>query len=226
MSILIVAALLGSAAQAQSLEERYTCKYLPDQCKVAPADTVEKTEQQAGLFDNMSLAKSKGAKPAPAPERSAAVVVRDRTPVSTGRTVVRVSRPAKAKCDTSAGAPVSPDDLMITFANGSAELSCTAQSNLLAWAGVVKNPRLGGLRFRIEGHTSAVGSAELNKPLSERRARAVADFLGKNGLKADRLEIKGLGYDRPLDGTDPAADANRRVEAVQLTDANGSPLAS
>ncbi len=67
---------------------------------------------------------------------------------------------------------------------------------------------------RIEGHTDSVGSAEINRSLSERRAQSVMNYLVKQGVDPDRLEAVGYGPDRPiaLNQTPEGRAANRRVE--------------
>ena len=74
------------------------------------------------------------------------------------------------------------------------------------------------LRFRVEGHTDDQGSAEVNGPLSERRAKSVKTWLVKQGIEEKRLEPKGLGSTKPMDAatTAEARANNRRVEFVKL----------
>jgi outer membrane protein OmpA-like peptidoglycan-associated protein len=66
----------------------------------------------------------------------------------------------------------------------------------------------------VNGHTDDVGSAAYNQALSERRARAVHDYLVKAGMSPDILSVQGHGKSRPLvPGTSETARAkNRRVE--------------
>jgi len=49
------------------------------------------------------------------------------------------------------------------------------------------------LEFEIEGHTDAIGSAEYNLELSNRRARSVLNYLVKRGLDRKRFRTKGFG---------------------------------
>lgn len=68
----------------------------------------------------------------------------------------------------------------------------------------------------IEGHTDAVGSNEINKTLSERRAKAVADALVRDyGIDASRVSSVGYGEERPLadNNTAEGRAQNRRVTA-------------
>ncbi len=68
----------------------------------------------------------------------------------------------------------------------------------------------------VEGHTDDVGKDDYNMGLSERRARAVGDYLTANGLKRDRLTIKWYGESQPkVENVDADSRAlNRRVEFV------------
>lgn len=69
-------------------------------------------------------------------------------------------------------------------------------------------------KIEIEGHTDAEGTPERNKNLSERRAKAVYDYLAKAGVGADRLTAVGYGETRPIAPNDTAANRakNRRIE--------------
>ncbi len=77
----------------------------------------------------------------------------------------------------------------------------------------------------VEGHTDAKGSDDYNQKLSERRARAVRDWLAAHGHLAAGTTAIGYGESKPMapnaapDGSDdPAGRAkNRRVEVVVTT---------
>ncbi len=64
------------------------------------------------------------------------------------------------------------------------------------------------------GHTDNTGSAAYNQGLSERRAKAVTDYLVSKGVPAERISMKGFGEEKPMDSNDtPEGRANnRRVE--------------
>lgn len=69
----------------------------------------------------------------------------------------------------------------------------------------------------IEGHTDNVGSAALNKGLSQRRAEAVRDYLIKNySLDPGRIKAVGYGSERPVadNATHEGRKMNRRTEAA------------
>ena len=69
-------------------------------------------------------------------------------------------------------------------------------------------------KIEIEGHTDAEGTPERNKNLSERRAKAVFDYLAKAGVGAERLSAVGYGETRPVAPNDTPANRakNRRIE--------------
>lgn len=70
------------------------------------------------------------------------------------------------------------------------------------------------LKIEISGHTDNVGSAQFNKSLSERRAKAVVDYLIEKGISPTRLTYKGYGFDMPIapNDTEEGRQQNRRVE--------------
>ena len=70
------------------------------------------------------------------------------------------------------------------------------------------------LKIEISGHTDNIGSAAYNKTLSQNRAKAVVDYLVKNGIDAGRLTYKGYGFDQPIAANDTEAgrQQNRRTE--------------
>ena len=70
-----------------------------------------------------------------------------------------------------------------------------------------------GRHVVIEGHTDAVGSEDYNQQLSRRRAAAVKQYLAqRHGIAPQRLREIGLGERQPIEGLDPLAPDNRRVQ--------------
>lgn len=67
---------------------------------------------------------------------------------------------------------------------------------------------------RIEGHADATGSDAYNKTLSERRAKAVSDYLATQGVKTARLDEFGYGEAQPVadNSTEAGRRQNRRVD--------------
>ena len=70
--------------------------------------------------------------------------------------------------------------------------------------------------LRIEGHTDNVGSADLNRTLSLRRAEVVAVEFSKNGVPVANIERKGYGFDKPIADNSSAQGRtqNRRVTVI------------
>jgi outer membrane protein OmpA-like peptidoglycan-associated protein len=74
----------------------------------------------------------------------------------------------------------------------------------------------------LEGHTDAKGSDAYNQTLSERRARAVKDWLVTRRAIPGAASVKGWGEQRPVAPNTKANGAdhpegrqqNRRVEVV------------
>lgn len=66
----------------------------------------------------------------------------------------------------------------------------------------------------VAGHTDSVGSDSYNQALSERRANAVAGFLGSRGVMQQRMIVVGAGESRPVasNNTEAGRAQNRRVE--------------
>jgi outer membrane protein OmpA-like peptidoglycan-associated protein len=71
------------------------------------------------------------------------------------------------------------------------------------------------VRLRVEGHTDAVGSADYNLSLSERRALSVVEYLVSQGVEASRLMVVGKGMAEPVT-RNPYEPANRRVQFVRI----------
>jgi outer membrane protein OmpA-like peptidoglycan-associated protein len=73
-------------------------------------------------------------------------------------------------------------------------------------------------RLRVEGHTDDRGDATYGLRLSERRARAVADWLVRNGFRASLITTKGFGETAPVVPNASAANRqkNRRVVITVL----------
>ncbi|MDP1658026.1 MAG: OmpA family protein, partial [Methylotenera sp.] len=77
----------------------------------------------------------------------------------------------------------------------------------------------GDSSVEIAGHTDQrdTSKADYNQALSEKRAKAVLDYLVKKGVDAKRLTAKGYGYSQPIAENDPKEGSvvNRRVELIR-----------
>jgi outer membrane protein OmpA-like peptidoglycan-associated protein len=70
------------------------------------------------------------------------------------------------------------------------------------------------MKIEISGHTDSSGSQAINARLSTERAKAVVDYLTRNGIDASRLTYKGYGSSQPVadNSTKEGRARNRRVE--------------
>ena len=101
----------------------------------------------------------------------------------------------------------------VLFASGRYELRPAATAALQRVAEVIKQHP--GLPVLIEGHTDSVGTASSNQLLSERRAKAVLEWLiTRGGVPAAGATAKGYGESRPSasNASPQGRQQNRRVE--------------
>jgi len=72
------------------------------------------------------------------------------------------------------------------------------------------------LRVSVEGHTDSIGGEAYNQRLSERRAKAVRDYMVSEGIDASRITTRGFGKSKPIasNSTKEGRAENRRVEIL------------
>jgi outer membrane protein OmpA-like peptidoglycan-associated protein len=128
----------------------------------------------------------------------------------------RSLKPRGVKVDEAPNTEGPPSiNLYINFEFNSDKLGTDAQIVLRNLGQALKDPRLAKFRFTIAGHTDAVGDAAYNQTLSERRAKAVQDYLVFHyGIDVQRLTSVGYGKTRLLDLARPNDGVNRRVQIV------------
>ncbi len=120
-----------------------------------------------------------------------------------------------AECGSAGASAIARFDLLVNFDYNSAQLSKAAAQNLDLFAAALKDQRLMGTKFAIDGHTDASGGEEYNIGLSERRAEAVVAYLEAQGVDAATLTAHGYGKSKPR-VADPFSPENRRVETHLL----------
>ena len=78
--------------------------------------------------------------------------------------------------------------------------------------------------IEVAGHTDNVGSDSYNQALSQRRANAVASYLGSRGIMQQRMITVGAGESRPIasNDTENGRAQNRRVEITLVPVEQGS----
>ena len=103
----------------------------------------------------------------------------------------------------------------VLFQSAKSELlpSARAKLNQVAEALIKQDP---DSTIVVEGFTDSQGTASYNQDLSERRARAVRDYLVTRGIASDRITSQGFGLTRPVAANNTAEGRanNRRVEIV------------
>lgn len=102
----------------------------------------------------------------------------------------------------------------IRFESGKADIS--ADSTGLLDRLIETALRCPSAEIEIAGHTDGDGDGAVNQTLSEKRAQAVADYLVKAGLPANRFMPVGYGASQPIAGndTDDGKAQNRRIDFV------------
>ncbi|MNO36040.1 Outer membrane porin F precursor [compost metagenome] len=114
------------------------------------------------------------------------------------------------------------------FATGSDQLTASGQRAVAKLAQMYAKPAATDKqaaakesqtrRMLIVGHSDAVGNADFNQKLSERRAKTVGKVMLQAGIPASAIYYQGAGASRPIaDNSDPLLrGGNRRVEIVEL----------
>jgi outer membrane protein OmpA-like peptidoglycan-associated protein len=98
----------------------------------------------------------------------------------------------------------------INFEFNSSQLDGNAQAVLRSQAGWIR--QFPEIRFKVYGHTDAVGSNRSNKSLGLRRANAVVSYLSTLGISRSRLEaVVSFGETQPLVVSQGRERRNRRT---------------
>ena len=98
----------------------------------------------------------------------------------------------------------------VNFAFNSSQLDAGARATLAQQANWIR--QFPEVRFRVYGHTDAVGSSGYNKALGLRRANAVVRYLSSQGISRSRLEaVVSFGETQPLVVTEGKERRNRRT---------------
>ena len=120
--------------------------------------------------------------------------------------------------EATSGSRIAEKSWHINFVTGSAEITPQSErvlTELLNDLVISDNTAV-----EVNGHTDNVGSSETNQTLSERRARAVKDWLeshASGNFPRGRLTARGLGDTDPVSSNDTGEGRaqNRRVEIIQ-----------
>lgn len=100
----------------------------------------------------------------------------------------------------------------IGFASGQAYVPAQSKQLLDRVANVADD--LQARQIVVEGHTDSVGSASLNKLLSQKRADNVVSYLSNEGVGEGNIQAVGYGFQKPLSSnkTTTGRAQNRRVD--------------
>jgi outer membrane protein OmpA-like peptidoglycan-associated protein len=117
------------------------------------------------------------------------------------------------------------EGIKITFDSGilfdvdKAELRAEAQENIAKLAAILN--KYDDTNIMLEGHTDSDGAEDYNMALSERRARAVENYLAQREVETPRMSTTWYGESQPVadNSTTTGKQANRRVEiAIMAND--------
>jgi hypothetical protein len=123
-----------------------------------------------------------------------------------------VSSSALAQSSGTLLAQAGPGEFVVYFDLGQARLDSEDLTVIASAAEEFR--RTGATRVVVRGHTDTSGSADLNRALSERRARSVAEELARQGVPADAITTDAAGETALAveTGVVVAEANNRRVE--------------
>lgn len=100
----------------------------------------------------------------------------------------------------------------VRFNTNKSSLTTAAQNNLDKLVGVFN--QYPDTDIVIYGYTDSSGPADFNLKLSEQRAASVKSYLTGKGIKANRIQVIGMGIADPIASNETAdgKSKNRRVE--------------
>lgn len=110
--------------------------------------------------------------------------------------------------------PSPPDQFILKFTSGTAQLADTSRALLPQIRALVKERQ--PCDIRVIGHTDTVGEADKNWALALKRAKAIKQMLIDQGIDADQIEAVSHGENDLLIKTPDGVDEprNRRVEVI------------
>ena len=111
---------------------------------------------------------------------------------------------------------------IINFATDSADIPAVNKAVLDQAATLIQ--KVPEVSLTIKGFTDAVGHADYNKQLSQKRAQSVLDYLVAKGVSQAQLHAEGFGQDQPVaDNQTPEGQfKNRRIAFEVLNTATGT----
>lgn len=210
LSPLLALGMLGAVPAIVYAQAAPSAEQMIEQLKPAP--------RTRGLSRNLMVerAPSDGA-PASAPAAPPVAAEAQGATPSAAVAATAVTATAAATAPTAVAVQPRPSlSLLIQFDFDSVRVRPESRQALANLAQALQSAALSGSRFAVEGHTDAKGNADYNLKLSQRRAEAVRDYLGSQGVAMARLTSAGLGDTELANPDAPFAAENRRVRIVNL----------
>ena len=103
----------------------------------------------------------------------------------------------------------------IKFEINEVELSSPAKQTVNSLIPEINKYDPNRVTIKVEGHTSRVGDAQLNKEISQDRANVVVAYLKEKNLPHQVIS-EGMGYSQPLPNSNPASDINQRTVIILI----------
>lgn len=113
------------------------------------------------------------------------------------------------------GRPLFTKPISVTFHSGKSALTAVSMA-LLNQTVVPQVAMAGGMYIRVEGNTDSLGDEDWNRILSERRAKAIAEYLIGRGIDRSRVVARGNGSAKPV-ASNRSVDGrarNRRTDVL------------
>lgn len=105
----------------------------------------------------------------------------------------------------------------LNFNNNSVSIEPRSYRTIGLLADALHHPNLLKYKFLIVGHTSSTGDPKHNLQLSQERADAIKEALATTfAIAPERLFAIGVGQEYPIEGFNPTAADNRRVQLFNL----------
>jgi outer membrane protein OmpA-like peptidoglycan-associated protein/ABC-type nitrate/sulfonate/bicarbonate transport system substrate-binding protein len=120
------------------------------------------------------------------------------------------------------GAPLFTKPLTINFHVSRSDLDSEAMATLNREV-VPEVEMARGMYIRVEGNTDDAGDPDWNKSLSEKRARAIVDYLVSRGVDPARIVARGNGASQPVasNRTSGGRARNRRTDILFIPAGSG-----
>lgn len=133
---------------------------------------------------------------------------------------VEVEKPKYQPKAAATGEPVFTKPITINFNSGESDLD--SESMHIINSQVLPQLLMArAMLVRVEGNTDNVGNKQLNQALSEKRAKAVMEYIISRGIERERIQSKGNGDMNPV-ASNKTADgraANRRTDVLFIRSA-------